>query len=379
MAGLIVTVTALLQSTNVPADYRSGMLTTICYAVPYAITGAFLIARRPDLPFGWILSGAAMLAAVGSGLAASAYLAVSRGASQQLAILGYAGSALNVLPAAVQGLVNVRFPSGRLSSRFGRVLEVSLITGIVLALAGGMFGDYRLSLVRADGAAEQVSNPLTAGTAFGKIAEDVTAVVPVVVLLGLIAGLSVVRRAWKARGIERYQLRWRAYGVVLSLLLFPLAITGTLPTLADALDGLFFVTTLIIPIVRYRLWAIDTVIRRSAAYALVTIAVAGLFAAIAAAGTAAAGAAGRVHCRRGRGGCDVRPGAKLQSAARGSLLLRAAQRPVPGAQRSRPAAGRGGGAGRGAARGGRGGGGVTAVALRRDRAAGRRVGAGRLR
>ena len=49
-------------------------------------------------------------------------------------------------------------------------------------------------------------------------------VVPVVVLLGLIAGLGVLRRAWKATGIERYQLRWRAYGVVLSLLLFPLAV-----------------------------------------------------------------------------------------------------------------------------------------------------------
>ena len=95
------------------------------------------------------------------------------------------------------------------------------------------------------------------------------------VLLGLIAGLGVLRRAWKATGIERYQLRWRAYGVVLSLLLFPLAVNQVLPTAVDVLDGLFFVTTLAIPVVRYRLWAIDTVIRRSAAYALVTIAVVG--------------------------------------------------------------------------------------------------------
>jgi signal transduction histidine kinase len=113
-------------------------------------------------------------------------------------------------------------------------------------------------------------------------------VVPVVVLLGLIAGLGVLRRAWKATGIERYQLRWRAFGVVLSLLLFPLAVNQVLPTVVDVLDGLFFVTTLAIPVVRYRLWAIDTVIRRSAAYALVTIAVVGGFAAIAAAGTAVA-------------------------------------------------------------------------------------------
>ena len=80
-------------------------------------------------------------------------------------------------------------------------------------------------------------------------------------------------------------MRWRAFGVVLSLALFPLAVNQVLPTLVDVLDGLFFVTTLVIPIVRYRLWAIDTVIRRSAAYALVTIAVVAGFAAIAAVGT----------------------------------------------------------------------------------------------
>jgi signal transduction histidine kinase len=287
-AGVIVTVAALLQTTAAPADYRDGMLTAVCYAVPYAVTGAFLITRRPDLPFGWLLSGAAALAAVGSGAASLSYLAVSHGASQRLAFLGYAVSGTAMLPVAVQGLVNVRFPSGRLSSRYGRALEIALITGTLLAFAGGAFRDQKLTLVRPDSAVEQIPNPLTDGTAVGRIAADLGVVVPVIVLLGLIAGLGVVRRAWKATGIERYQLRWRAYGVVLSLILFPLALSGVLPVVIDLLDGLFFVTTLAIPVVRYRLWAIDTVIRRSAAYGLVTIAVAGMFAAIAAAGTAVA-------------------------------------------------------------------------------------------
>ena len=60
---------------------------------------------------------------------------------------------------------------------------------------------------------------------------------------------SKLRRAWKATGIERYQLRWRAYGVVLSLLLFPLAVNQVLPTAVDVVDGLFFVTTLAIAVV----------------------------------------------------------------------------------------------------------------------------------
>jgi signal transduction histidine kinase len=287
-AGVIVTVAALLQTTAAPAGYRDGLLTAVCYAVPYAVTGAFLITRRPDLPFGWLLSGAAALAAVGSGAASLSYLAVSHGASQRLALLGFAVAGTAMLPVAVQGLVNVRFPSGRLSSRYGRVLEIALITGIVLAFAGGVFRDEKLTLVRPDSAVEQISNPLTSGTAVGRIAAYAGVVVPLIVLLGLIAGLGVVRRAWKATGIERYQLRWRAYGVVLSLVLFPFAVSGALPVVINLLDGLFFVTTLAIPVVRYRLWAIDTVIRRSAAYGLVTIAVAGMFAAIAAAGTAVA-------------------------------------------------------------------------------------------
>lgn len=287
--GVIVTVVALLQAAAAPVDFRNGMVGTICYAVPYAVTGAFLITRRPDLPFGWLLSGAAALAVAGSGAASQAYLAVSHGASEKLALLGYAGAAMNVLPDAVQGLINVRFPSGRLSSRGGRVLEIALISGIVLALTGGVLADYPLTVVRADSSVTQLSNPLTDGTAAARIATGAQAVVPLVILLGVVAGLGVVRRAWKARGIERYQLRWRAFGVILSLVLFPFAVTGILPPVTDALGGLFFVITLVIPIVRYQLWAIDTVIRRSAAYALVTIAVAGLFAATAAAGAAAAG------------------------------------------------------------------------------------------
>ena len=288
MAGVIVTVAALLQTVAAPAGYRSGVLTTVSYAVPYAFAGAFLIVRRPDLPFGWLLSGAALLAAAGSATDAVLYVAVSHGASTRLALLAYALAATSVLPPAVQGLINVRFPSGRLSSRAARVLEIALIACIGLAFIAGVLGDYKLTVVRADSTVEQVGNPITGGTALGRYAAALNVVVPVVILLGLLAGIGVLRRAWKARGIERYQLRWRALGVVVSLLLFPLAVSQALPALVDVFDGLFFVITLAIPVVRYRLWAIDTVIRRSAAYGLVSIAVVGGFAAIAAAGTAIA-------------------------------------------------------------------------------------------
>ena len=186
------------------------------------------------------------------------------------------------LPVAVQGLVNVRFPSGQVTSRLGRVLNRLLVVGITLGLIGGLLGDQSLQLVRADGTTSNLRNPLTAGTLVGEVAAVFTVAVPLVILVGIIAGLSIVRRAWTATGIERDQLRWRAFGVVLSLALFPIAVTEALPLAVGLVDGLLFTTTLVIPIVRYRLWAIDTIIRRSAAYLLVSVVVAGVFAALAA-------------------------------------------------------------------------------------------------
>jgi hypothetical protein len=115
---VIITSVELLQVTSAPDDDRNQMLVSICYAVPYAIAGAFLIIRRPDLPFGWLLAGSAALCAAGAAVDSVSYLAASRGSVPPLAaplVFGLSGT--QTLPVAVQGLVNVRFPSGQLSSR----------------------------------------------------------------------------------------------------------------------------------------------------------------------------------------------------------------------------------------------------------------------
>jgi len=282
LVGVGVTVQALLTLADAPRADVAEIATTLAYVVPYAVVGAFLVVRRPDLPFGWLLSGCAAIVAVGIAVASQSYVAVSDGAEGRLLQLGCLLATVQWLPVAVQGLVNVRFPSGRVTSRFGRVLNVLLVVGIVLGTTGGLLGDWKLELDRADGTTATLHNPVTGGTVVGEIGMVLTAAVPLVILVGLIAGLAVVRRAWKATGIERDQLRWRAYGVVMSLTLFPLAVSEALPVAVNLADGLLFTTTLVIPIVRYRLWAIDTIIRRSMAYLLVTVLVAGIFAALAA-------------------------------------------------------------------------------------------------
>jgi two-component system, NarL family, sensor kinase len=282
VVGVGVTIAALVTLPDAPRDDVVEIATALAYVVPYAVVGAFLVVRRPDLPFGWLLAGCAAIVAIGVAIASQSYAALSEGAGSPLLQYGSLLATVQFLPVAVQGLVNVRFPSGQVTSRFGRMLSRLLVVGIALGLTGGLLGDWSLDLDRVDGTTGTIHNPLTGGTAAGEVASAFIVAIPLVILVGIIAGLSVVRRAWKATGVERDQLKWRAFGVVLSLALFPLAVTEALPLAVNLADGLLFTTTLVIPIVRYRLWAIDNIIRRSAVYLLVTVLVAGIFAALAA-------------------------------------------------------------------------------------------------
>lgn len=250
--------------------------------VSYGAAGAVLVDRRPDLPFGWLLAGAAVLNVVQLTILLPAYAAVVHGNNSALARWGLTASALGFLPIAAQGLINVRFPSGKPATRKGRALEIALITSTTLVVLGGVFGSSSGDLVDR---ASPPAHPLTDGTVVEKIADTLIFFAPAVVLLGLVAGLGVVVRFRRARGIERQQLKWRAAGVVGALLLFPFAVTESLGVVT-ALDSPLFVLTLLFPVLRHRLWAIDTILRRSVVYALLTavlvLAYIGVFAAIAA-------------------------------------------------------------------------------------------------
>jgi two-component system, NarL family, sensor kinase len=284
VSGTVVALVSILQVKSAASDLGDGLEPAIGYVLPYGVVGAFLISRRSDLPFGWLLAGSAVALAIGIGWAGLAINAASHGDRSVLVALAIPLQTAAFLPTAVQGLINVRFPSGRITSRWGRILERAIIIGIALGTLGGLLGSRSITIRRSDSTTTELHNPLTPGPAIGRIAQDVSVAVPLVILLGLIAGLAIVGRAWKATGIERDQLRWRALGVVLALALFPLAINGGLPGLANTLDGLFFVTTLAIPVLRYRLWAVDTIIRRSFVYALTVIVLTASFVAVAAIG-----------------------------------------------------------------------------------------------
>jgi signal transduction histidine kinase len=234
--------------------------------ISYGVAGALLLDRRPDLPFGWLLSAVAVLVVIEVVVAFPAADAIAGGDRGSLATWALTPLTFGFLPVAVQGLINVRFPTGRPATRAGAWLERAIVAGTVLVVLGGLFGGTMDGLV--DGA-PSLTHPLTGGTVAGRAGDVLVLLAPVVVLLGLVAGLGVVWRFLRSRGLERQQLKWRAAGVVLALAMFPLAVTEGLGVLG-VLDAPVFVLTLAIPVLRYRLWAIDTILRRSIAYAVVT-------------------------------------------------------------------------------------------------------------
>jgi signal transduction histidine kinase len=249
------------QSGTLPA-WVDPMVTVVSYGV----AGALLLDRRPDLPFGWLLAGVAVLVVVEVVVAFPAADAIAGGDRGAPARWALTPLTFAFLPVAVQGLVNVRFPTGRPTTRAGAVLEAGIVVGTGLVLVAGFLGGSMDGLVDA---APRLDHPLTGGTAVGRLGDALLVLAPVVVLLGLFAGLGVVVRFVRAEGLQRQQLKWRAAGVVLALAMFPFAVTDRLGPLS-VLDSPLFVLTLVVPVLRYRLWAIDTILRRSVAYAVVT-------------------------------------------------------------------------------------------------------------
>jgi hypothetical protein len=97
-------------------------------------------------------------------------------------------------------------------------------------------------------------------------------------VLGAISVVALVLRFRRAGAVERQQIKWFAYGAVLSipLSLFPEA--RPWGPYAELLGTVLLLTGLGIGILRYRLWDIDRLVNRTVVYGLVTVILGGAYA-----------------------------------------------------------------------------------------------------
>jgi hypothetical protein len=268
-------------NTALSATDKAGFVVGGIPSLAFVTVGAVVVSRRPGNVIGWLCCAiglAQSLAGFGGNQAASV-LAADPQPSPGWLVLHEFGGLCWELSWALLALLLLLFPDGRLPSRRWR--PAAWAAGAVLVLAG-------LSAPFLPGPAgpglppNPIAIPPLAGVlrlAFGAAGGVLAAVV-------LAAVVSLIVRFRRARGTERQQLKWFAYGAAL-LLLLPVA-----SAVGEELGGGLAWSLVIFPaivsavpvaigvaVLRYRLYDIDRLVNRTVVYGLLTGLLGGVYAA----------------------------------------------------------------------------------------------------
>ncbi len=249
--------------------------------------GTLLWRRRPENPIGPLLLVLAVVvtASVVGDAITSPYEDAEEVPGLAVRLVVWLDEALIYVWFGLVGvLLPLLFPDGRLPSRRWRPVLWAGVALVVLAVFGTTFGVEGTDW----GAGGTLTNPLAIGGAAGdalEAAADLSG--PAFAVVVLLALASVVVRFRRARGVERQQLKW--FGYAIGLLLSGLAAaaiseaTGWEP-LGNVGWTIFLVSLIFgmplaigVAILRYRLYDIDLVIRRTLVYGALTVTLAGAY------------------------------------------------------------------------------------------------------
>ena len=240
------------------------------------VLAGLICLRRPSNPYGWVWSGYALGWAV-VGFTDAYKLYVSAGArplwwASPIAWVG--GIAIPSL-FALTALILLLFPDGRPPSRRWRGLAWTI--GAV-----GLLGTVAAALRPVHDT--PVGNPLAVEGAVGDTLRAVADFTITALLFAiLVSAVSLLLRFRRARGQQRQQLKWLAYGGGLFAALLVIALVGLqAPRLWNAvLETLSFgalYTAVGVAVLRYRLYDIDRLLNRTLSYGLLTILLGGGYA-----------------------------------------------------------------------------------------------------
>ena len=237
-----------------------------------AVVGAVVASRVPGNPSGWLVSvipASFATTILGTGVLHD-LVEQERGTVDGIALAGPWLASWSWIPAILAIAVFPQlFPTGRPLTRRWRVLLWTAAASALPLFVGtaferGRFEDFL-----------ELRNPLGAPGTLGEIVA-ILGGVGFALLLATLAGAvaSIVVRWRRSSGAERQQLKW----VATAALVFPVAFAA--PTDDGAGEDLGFALLLLalfllaaavaVAILRYRLYDIDVVIRRTLVYAVLT-------------------------------------------------------------------------------------------------------------
>jgi hypothetical protein len=254
-----------------PSDSVTASLFDAATALAYALVGVIVTLKRPANLVGWAL----VLAGVGL------LLGGVFGAYGELALLGRpeaglpAGTAVGALSAgswtplmAGVFLLLATFPSGSISSRRTRHWVVSVLSGFAI-----VWVLISLSPGSLDPPLQAYDNPLAVTESKVLVICMIPIIAGCLVSVAL-AGVNVVRRFRRSRGLERQQFKWLAWSGGLLAVTLPFAAAFNYSRAA----GIVFSAELMalpvsvgIAVLRYRLYDIDRVISRTLVYGSLTV------------------------------------------------------------------------------------------------------------
>jgi hypothetical protein len=247
----------------------------------YATVGALVASRHPRNAVGWLLIAFALAVTVRS----FGEVYVSGFYPGYPAVAWMAELVLFVPLVLILVFVPMVFPEGRLLSR--RWLPAMWLgaAATVAFVVGAGFGPGPLDLP------VTLQNPLGVRGPAGQVFADVEGLaVGLLVLAGLLAAASLVLRFLRSRGMERQQLKWFTFVVILQMASFAIAFSADLLPygwservnavgwtllLFNAVFGIPVATA--IAIFRHHLYDIDLVINRTLVYGSLTAALLAIY------------------------------------------------------------------------------------------------------
>jgi hypothetical protein len=281
LLGLLATawLDRLLRQAGAPelAALAVSSIPLVVAALSAATVGAVLASRRPAHPVGWLLLGLGLSLVVHPlTYSYTRYGLVARPGS--LPAAGYLAGFNNgvvVTWISCAGFVLLLTPTGSLPSpRWRWWARIAAAAPVVWLLASTvhptpLYPEY-----------PAVGNPLAVPALPRGLLDVAQPAAGVVILVALVvAAGSLVMRFRRARGVERQQLRWLAWGAALAsaALLAALAALVFESSGSNLLDFALGVCAVLLPlatgaaILRYRLYDLDRIVSRTLAYGLLTV------------------------------------------------------------------------------------------------------------
>ncbi|HXZ05143.1 MAG TPA: hypothetical protein VEH81_09930 [Ktedonobacteraceae bacterium] len=273
----------LLTFKNTPPASLGDILGEILFdfvILVFITIGAFIASHRPQNPIGWIICAAALIWVLSDfALNYAEYSLLTAPGSLPFGVfaglLGTVGRGFAWFP--IITFLLLLFPDGHLPSPRWRPLAW-LIAGLLVAYPFTVLFDPT-PFVDSDISLAGIQNPLgIPGTS--ALFDHLNTLVIVGLFASAIACIfSVIVRFRRAKGDERLQLKWLAYGTILSLLIlvvimvltFANVTTGFFSSLLFYLPVLIISISVGIAIMRYRLYNIDILINRTLVYGTLTV------------------------------------------------------------------------------------------------------------